>query len=182
MKHTDQPAPKNSPTLGEATRIWWKIGILSFGGPAAQIALLHREVVEIKKWLSEAQFLNALSFCMLLPGPEAMQLATYAGWRLHGIAGGLIAGLLFIMPGAVIIMALAAIYALYGQVPLFAVFFSVSSMSGLYNTMKSVNGASSKTGKSRVCSKRPFALQRLSGQCFNNISRVSLASEQSYAS
>ena len=123
MKHTDQPAPKNPPTLGEATRIWWKIGILSFGGPAAQIALLHREVVEIKKWLSEAQFLNALSFCMLLPGPEAMQLATYAGWRLHGIAGGLIAGLLFIMPGAVIIMALAAIYALYGQVPLFAVFF-----------------------------------------------------------
>ena len=123
MKHTDQPEPKTPPTLGEATRIWWKIGILSFGGPAAQIALLHREVVEIKKWLSEAQFLNALSFCMLLPGPEAMQLATYAGWRLHGIAGGLIAGLLFIMPGAVIIMALAAIYALYGQVPLFAVFF-----------------------------------------------------------
>ena len=123
MKHTDQPEPKTPPTLGEATRIWWKIGILSFGGPAAQIALLHREVVEIKKWLSEAQFLNALSFCMLLPGPEAMQLATYAGWRLHGIAGGLIAGLLFIIPGAVIIMALAAIYALYGQVPLFAVFF-----------------------------------------------------------
>ena len=70
MKHTDQPEPKTPPTLGEATRIWWKIGILSFGGPAAQIALLHREVVEIKKWLSEAQFLNALSFCMLLPGPR----------------------------------------------------------------------------------------------------------------
>lgn len=123
MKQIEKVAPKHVPALGEATRIWWKIGFLSFGGPAAQIALLHREVVETKKWLSEAQFLNALSFCMLLPGPEAMQLATYAGWRLHGIIGGLIAGLLFILPGAVIIMALAALYALYGQLPLFAVFF-----------------------------------------------------------
>ena len=123
MKQIEKAAPKHVPTLGEATRIWWKIGFLSFGGPAAQIALLHREVVETKKWLSEAQFLNALSFCMLLPGPEAMQLATYAGWRLHGIIGGLIAGLLFIVPGAVIIMALAALYALYGQLPLFAIFF-----------------------------------------------------------
>lgn len=123
MKHKNRAAPKQAPTLGEATRIWWKIGFLSFGGPAAQIALLHREVVETKKWLSEAQFLNALSFCMLLPGPEAMQLATYAGWRLHGVMGGLIAGLLFTAPGAVIIMALAAGYASYGQLPLFAVFF-----------------------------------------------------------
>ena len=118
-----QAVPVPAPTLAQATRIWWKIGILSFGGPAAQIALLHREVVETRKWLSEAQFLNALSFCMLLPGPEAMQLATYAGWRLHGMVGGLIAGLLFIVPGAVIIMALATLYALYGQLPLFAIFF-----------------------------------------------------------
>ena len=113
----------DTPTLGEATYLWWKIGILSFGGPAAQIALLHRELVETRNWLSESQFLNALSFCMLLPGPEAMQLATYAGWRLHGTLGGLIAGLLFVLPGAVVIMALAASYAIYGDVPLFALFF-----------------------------------------------------------
>lgn len=112
-----------SPSLLEATRVWWKIGILSFGGPAAQISLMHREVVEENRWLSEKQFLNALSFCMLLPGPEAMQLATYAGWRLHGVLGGLIAGLLFVMPGAIVIMMLAAIYALYGDFPLVSALF-----------------------------------------------------------
>jgi chromate transporter len=84
---------------------------------------MHKEVVEDRKWLSEQQFLNALSFCMLLPGPEAMQLATYAGWRLHGIVGGLIAGLLFVIPGAMVIMALAAIYSIYGNVPLVAALF-----------------------------------------------------------
>jgi chromate transporter len=109
-----QPAP----TLAQAFVVWLRIGLLSFGGPAAQIALMHREVVDIKGWLTEKQFLNALSFCMLLPGPEAMQLATYAGWRLHGTVGGLIAGLLFVLPGAVVILALALIYGLYGDVPL----------------------------------------------------------------
>ena len=79
---------------------------------------MHRIIVEEKGWLSEKQYLNALSFCMLLPGPEAMQLATYAGWRLHGTAGGLIAGLLFVLPGAAIVLALAAIYASLGDVPL----------------------------------------------------------------
>lgn len=116
------------PSLAEATRVWWKIGILSFGGPAAQIALMHKEVVEERGWLSEQQFLNALSFCMLLPGPEAMQLATYAGWRLHGTLGGLIAGLLFVIPGAVVIMALAAIYSVYGNVPLVeALFYGIKA-------------------------------------------------------
>jgi chromate transporter len=109
-----QPAP----TLAQAFVVWLRIGLLSFGGPAAQIALMHREVVDIKGWLTEKQFLNALSFCMLLPGPEAMQLATYAGWRLHGTVGGLIAGLLFVLPGAIVILALALIYGLYGHVPL----------------------------------------------------------------
>lgn len=112
-----------SPSLAEATRVWWKIGILSFGGPAAQIALMHKEVVEDRNWLSEQQFLNALSFCMLLPGPEAMQLAAYSGWRLHGTLGGIIAGLLFIVPGAVVMMALAIIYSLYGDVPLVSALF-----------------------------------------------------------
>ena len=100
-----------------------RIGFYSFGGPAAQIALMHRVLVEERKWLCEQQFLNALSFCMLLPGPEAMQLATYAGWRLNGVRGGLIAGLLFIIPGAIIMAGLATIYALYGSVPLVAAIF-----------------------------------------------------------
>lgn len=105
------------PSLGEATRVWGKIGLLSFGGPAAQIALMHSEIVDQRRWLTEKQYLNALSFCMLLPGPEAMQIATYAGWRLHGTIGGLIAGLLFVLPGACILLALSAFYAAYGSVP-----------------------------------------------------------------
>jgi chromate transporter len=121
------PADTN-PSLCDATRVWWKIGILSFGGPAAQIALMHKEVVDDRKWLTEQQFLNALSFCMLLPGPEAMQLATYAGWRLHGTLGGLIAGLLFVVPGAGVIMTLAAIYSSYGDVPLVeAIFYGIKA-------------------------------------------------------
>ncbi|GAA5065965.1 chromate efflux transporter [Roseibacterium beibuensis] len=107
-----------APTLSEITRVFGRIGLLSFGGPAAQIALMHRELVEDRPWLTEKQYLNALSFCMLLPGPEAMQLATYAGWRLHGTLGGLIAGLFFVVPGALVILALAALYATYGDIPL----------------------------------------------------------------
>lgn len=107
-----------SPSLKEAFWVWLNIGVLSFGGPAAQIALIHREVVERRHWLPESQYLNALNFCMLLPGPEAMQLATYVGWRLHGVLGGLIAGLLFVLPGALVVLALAAIYVAFGEVPL----------------------------------------------------------------
>ena len=95
-----------------------RIGLYSFGGPAAQIALMHRVLVEETRWFSEERFLKALSFCMLLPGPEAMQLATYAGWRLRGVAGGLVAGLLFVVPGALVIFALAALYVRFGAVPL----------------------------------------------------------------
>lgn len=113
----------SDPSLSQASRVWWKIGILSFGGPAAQIALMHRLTVEENKWLSEKQFLNALNFCMLLPGPEAMQLATYSGWRLHGTLGGLIAGLAFVLPGAAVILALSSIYALFGDVPLINALF-----------------------------------------------------------
>jgi chromate transporter len=121
----DHPDP---PSLGQAFRVWLRIGLLSFGGPAAQIALMHREIVDGKRWLSEQQYLNALSFCMLLPGPEAMQLATYAGWRLHGTLGGLVAGLLFVLPGAIVMFVLALIYALYGDLPLInAVFLGVKA-------------------------------------------------------
>jgi chromate transporter len=103
-------------TIIEASRLWTKIGLLSFGGPAAHIALMHREVVIERGWLSERQFTNALSFCMLLPGPEAMQLATYSGWRLHGVRGGLLAGGLFILPGALLILALAIGYVYFGTI------------------------------------------------------------------
>ena len=99
-------------------RSFWRIGLISFGGPAAQISLMHDELVDRRGWLSEQQFLQALSFCMLLPGPEAMQLATYAGWKLRGVSGGLIAGLLFVLPGAAVIMALAFGYAYWGDLPL----------------------------------------------------------------
>lgn len=123
MKTALQTSAVDSPTLAQATRVWWRIGLLSFGGPGAQIALMHKEIVEERPWLTEEQFLNALSFCMLLPGPEAMQLATYAGWRLHGTLGGLIAGLLFVIPGAAVIMLLALIYSIFGEVPLVSALF-----------------------------------------------------------
>lgn len=119
----DLTQQQQKPSLSEATALWLKIGLLSFGGPAAQIALMHKLIVDAKGWLSEKQFLNALSFCMLLPGPEAMQLATYAGWRLHGTVGGLIAGLLFVIPGAIVILILAAIYSFYGNVPFVSALF-----------------------------------------------------------
>ncbi|MGH1426839.1 MAG: chromate efflux transporter [Arenicella sp.] len=111
------------PSLMEATLVWAKIGLLSFGGPAAQIALMHKLIVEQLKWLREKDFINALSFCMLLPGPEAMQLAIYAGWKLHGRVGGLIAGTLFVLPGAIIILTLAIAYALVGEVSLIQALF-----------------------------------------------------------
>lgn len=117
---TPSPEP---PSQREATATFARIGLFSFGGPAAQIALMHKYLVEEKGWLSERQFLDALSFCMLLPGPEAMQLATYAGWRLHGLVGGLIAGLLFVLPGAVIMLGLGLIYGYLGDVPLVAILF-----------------------------------------------------------
>lgn len=120
--------PSQAVSLSQAIRIWAKIGVLSFGGPTAQIALMHRIIVEERKWLSERQFLNALGFCMLLPGPEAMQLATYSGWRLHGVLGGLAAGLLFVIPGALVVLALAVIYASYGNVTFVeAIFFGIKA-------------------------------------------------------
>lgn len=125
---TPTTANTDSPTLSEATKAWAYIGLLSFGGPAAQIALMHKTIVDEHKWLTEKDFLNALSFCMLLPGPEAMQLATYAGWRLHGVIGGLIAGLLFVIPGALVILILASVYAMFGDVSIVsALFFGIKA-------------------------------------------------------
>lgn len=125
---SDKPVDNAAPSFIAAMWQWARIGLLSFGGPAAQIALMHRVVVSEKGWLSEKQYLNALSFCMLLPGPEAMQLATYAGWRLHGIRGGLTAGLLFVLPGAIVVLALASVYTTFGNVPVIeSVFFGIKA-------------------------------------------------------
>jgi len=116
------------PTLGEATRVWLKISCLSFGGPAGQIALLHREVVDTRNWVSDRRFLHALNFCHLLPGPEAQQLAIYLGWLMHGPIGGFSAGLLFIIPGAVVMLALSIVYATLGTVPVIvALFYGLKS-------------------------------------------------------
>src|SRR5689334_17767642 len=104
--------------LAEATLVWMRIALLSFGGPAAQIAVMHRILVDELRWISEARFLHALNYCMLLPGPEAQQLATYIGWLMHRTRGGLIAGTLFVLPGAVALMALSWIYVLWGEVSL----------------------------------------------------------------
>ncbi|OZG74592.1 chromate transporter [Hahella sp. CCB-MM4] len=120
---TTSTSPGNHPSLTDALIVWLRIGLMSFGGPAAQIALMHHEIVDRKGWLTEQQYLNALSFCMLLPGPEAMQLATYAGWRLHGTIGGLLAGLLFVLPGALVVLCLALIYAYFGEVPIVSSLF-----------------------------------------------------------
>ena len=101
------------PTVQEALSVWARIGLLSFGGPAGQIALMHKELVDERRWISESRFLHALNYCMLLPGPEAQQLATYVGWLLHGTRGGIVAGTLFVLPGFVVICALSAAYALF---------------------------------------------------------------------
>ncbi len=120
------PLPTELPTLSEATRTWAKVAALSFGGPAGQIAVMHRILVDEKKWISEDRFIHALNFCMLLPGPEAQQLATYIGWLMHGLRGGLIAGGLFILPGAVAILVLSLIYGEYQQtVAIQALFFGL---------------------------------------------------------
>ncbi len=104
-------APKHSVTLRDAFWVWVKVAIYSFGGPAGQIAVMHRILVEEKRWVSENRFLHALNYCMLLPGPEAQQLATYIGWLLHKTIGGLVAGILFVLPGFISILVLSIFYA-----------------------------------------------------------------------
>lgn len=115
--------PLSSPSLAELVSVFARIGCLSFGGPAAQIALMHRICVEEKRWIDEDRYLHALNYCMLLPGPEAQQLATYIGWLLHGVRGGIIAGLLFVLPGLAVILGLSATYAVYQEATLVAGLF-----------------------------------------------------------
>ncbi|CAN5432297.1 chromate efflux transporter [soil metagenome] len=122
-KPSDTVAKPAPPTFAEAFWFWLKLGFISFGGPSGQIAIMHTELVERKKWISEARFLHALNYCMLLPGPEAQQLATYVGWLLHKTRGGLVAGTLFVLPSAFILWALSYIYVVYGNVPWIAAVF-----------------------------------------------------------
>jgi chromate transporter len=123
---TAEPLPQ--PSFSEALAVWARIGCLSFGGPAGQIALMHKTVVEEKRWISEDRFLHALNYCMLLPGPEAQQLATYIGWLMHGVRGGIVAGLLFVLPGFCVILVLSSLYAFFQNATwLLALFFGLKA-------------------------------------------------------
>src|SRR5215204_4128298 len=120
--------PAHGIAFGEAVGVWVKVAALSFGGPAGQIAVMHRIIVEEKKWIGETRFLHALNYCMLLPGPEAQQLATYIGWLMHRTVGGLMAGMLFVLPGLVAIMVLSWLYAGLGSVGIVqALFFGLKA-------------------------------------------------------
>jgi chromate transporter len=121
---TSQARARAHPSFAEATRFWLKLGFISFGGPTGQIAIMHAELVEKRRWISEGRFLHALNYCMLLPGPEAQQLATYVGWLLHRTLGGIVAGSLFVLPSAFLLWALSWIYAAYGQLPDIAAVFA----------------------------------------------------------
>ena len=115
-------------TLRQALPIWFRIGLLSFGGPAGQIALMHRELVDKRRWISEERFLHALNFCTLLPGPEAAQLATYIGWLMHRARGGLVFGLCFVLPGATLMLALTSVYWFFHRLTLVdAIFFGIKA-------------------------------------------------------
>jgi chromate transporter len=127
MDRRHPPSPPDAPpaavSLGEALRFWLKLGFISFGGPAGQIAIMHAELVERRRWISERRFLHALNYCMLLPGPEAQQLATYLGWLMHRSWGGLVAGALFVLPSLFILVALSWVYLRFGDVPVVAGLF-----------------------------------------------------------
>ena len=118
-----RPTPTAHPSFAEAFAFWVKLGLISFGGPAGQIAIMQTELVDHKKWISQSRFLHALNYCMLLPGPEAQQLATYIGWLLHGTWGGIVAGVFFVLPSVFILWGLSYVYAAYGNLPEIAAVF-----------------------------------------------------------
>lgn len=125
---TEKPAIIEKPTFREAFLFWLKLGFISFGGPAGQIAIMHEFLVDKKKWISNSRFLHALNYCMLLPGPEAQQLATYIGWLLHGVSGGLVAGILFVLPSIFILLGLSIVYVTFGTIPwVYAMFYGLKA-------------------------------------------------------
>src|SRR5712664_208859 len=117
------PAPQR-PSFAEALRFWFKLGWISFGGTGAHLAIMHDELVEKRRWISNGRFLHALSHCMILPGPEAQQLAIYIGWKLHGKRGGVVAGTLFVLPSMFVLLALNLIYVRFGNLPCIAAMFN----------------------------------------------------------
>src|ERR1700726_727278 len=144
----DQELPAHGVSISEAFRVWLRVAALSFGGPAGQIAVMHRIIVGEKKWVGESRFLHALSYCMLLPGPEAQQLATYIGWLMHRWPGAIAGGGVFVVPGIVAIMALSWVYALYGQVPIVAALFFGLKAAGMAIVLFAVYRVGSRALKS----------------------------------
>ena len=143
-------APDHGILFGEAVRVWAKIACLSFGGPAGQIALMHRILVDEKRWIGEERFLHALNYCMLLPGPEAKQLATYLGWLLHRTKGGLVAGALFVLPGLIAIMALSWVYVAFGNVGIVAGLFFGLKAAVLAIVLEAVNRIGRRALRNRI--------------------------------
>jgi chromate transporter len=150
-----QPSEDRAPLLhgvsfGEAFWVWLRVAALSFGGPAGQIAVMHRILVEEKRWIGEHRFLHALNYCMLLPGPEAQQLATYIGWLMHRTAGGVMAGVLFVLPGVVSIMTLSIVYALFGKVGVVSALFFGLKAAVLAVVLQAVVRIGSKALKNQI--------------------------------
>src|SRR5436190_19377660 len=146
---TPRPLPAHGVSFGEALRVWLRVAALSFGGPAGQIAVMHRIIVDEKKWVGESRFLHALSYCMLLPGPEAHQLTIYIGWLMHRWPGAIIAGGLFVVPGIVSIMALSYIYAAFGSVPAITALFLGLKAAVLAIVLQAVQRVGGRALKSR---------------------------------
>ena len=155
------PARPEPVTLRQAFWVWLRIAMLSFGGPAGQIAVMHRILVDEKRWIGEQRFLHALNYCMLLPGPEAQQLATYIGWLMHKTKGGIVAGVLFVIPGAVAIMALSWVYVLYGRVGIVsALFFGLKAavLAVVLQAVVRIGGRALKSTPSRLLAALAFIL------------------------
>ncbi len=155
------PARPEPVTLRQAFWVWLRIAMLSFGGPAGQIAVMHRILVDEKRWIGEQRFLHALNYCMLLPGPEAQQLATYIGWLMHKTKGGIVAGVLFVIPGAVAIMALSWVYVLYGRVGIVsALFFGLKAavLAVVLQAVVRIGGRALKSTASRLLAAVAFIL------------------------
>ncbi|MBW6528807.1 chromate efflux transporter [Sphingomonas sp. RHCKR7] len=148
-------------TLRAATRVWWRIALLSFGGPAGQIAVMHRILVDEERWIGEQRFLHALNYCMLLPGPEAQQLATYIGWLMHRTRGGIVAGVLFVLPGAAAIMVLSWVYVLYGRVGIVAALFyglKAAVLAVVLQAVARIGGRALRTTPARLLAGLAFVL------------------------
>src|SRR5438128_11077054 len=146
----ERRVPAHGVSFAEAFWVWLRVAALSFGGPAGQIAVMHRIIVDEKKWVGESRFLHALSYCMLLPGPEAHQLAIYIGWLMHRWPGAIVAGGLFVLPGIISIMALSYVYAAFGSVPAVVAFFFGLKAAVLAIVLQAVHRVGSRALKSRA--------------------------------